>query len=148
MAHAQITKEAKKLREQELRALKLLESGDSTFHESRYEIDDGVLLDVSQDEFQLYRDQLALSERHLDNLVEDTSRALDLLSNLSDSFKAVEAQTASFQSQCEDLLLEQKRLKDLADEVGTDLQYYSYLEPITRRLNAPGASTKIGRAHV
>lgn len=103
-----------------------------------------MLLDVSQDEFQLYRDQLALSERHLDNLVEDTSSALDLLSNLSDSFKAVEAQTASFQSQCEDLLLEQKRLKDLADEVGTDLQYYSYLEPITRRLNAPGASTMIG----
>ncbi|OBT83578.1 hypothetical protein VE02_06952 [Pseudogymnoascus sp. 03VT05] len=144
VAHAQITKEAKKIREQELRALKLLESGDNALYEGRYEIDDAVLLDVSQDEFQLYRDQLALSERHLDNLVEDTSRALDLLSNLSDSFKAVEAQTVSFQSQCEDLLLEQKRLKDLADEVGTDLQYYSYLEPITRRLNAPGASTMIG----
>lgn len=65
--------------------------------------------------------------------------ALDLLATLSESFKAVESQTTAFQAQCEDLLAEQKRLSDLADEVGTDLQYYGYLEPLTRRLNAPGA---------
>lgn len=88
----------------------------------------------------LYRDQLALSERHLDNILDDTTSALDLLATLSDSFKAVESQTTAFQAQCEDLLAEQKRLRDLADEVGTDLQYYSYLEPLTRRLNAPGAA--------
>jgi hypothetical protein len=92
----------------------------------------------------LYRDQLALSERHVDNLLKGTSSALDILANLSDSFKAVEAQTTSFRAQCEDLVEEQKRLKTLADEVGTDLQYYGYLEPITRRLNAPGASRVIG----
>lgn len=102
------------------------------------------MLDASQDEFQLYRDQLALSERHLHNLLEDTSGALDLLANLSDSFKVVETQTSAFQAQCEDLLTDQKRLKALGEEVGTDLQYYSYLEPITRRLNAPGASNMIG----
>jgi hypothetical protein len=81
---------------------------------------------------------LALSERHLDNLLDDTTSALDLLATLSDSFKAVESQTTAFQAQCEDLLAEQKRLRTLADEVGTDLQYYAYLEPLTRRLNAPG----------
>lgn len=62
---------------------------------------------------------------------------------LSESFKAVESQTTAFQAQCEDLLAEQKRLRDLADEVGTDLQYYAYLEPLTRRLNAPGAGRLI-----
>jgi len=88
----------------------------------------------------LYLDQLALSERHLDTLLEDTTSSLDLLASLSESFKAVEAQTVAFQAQCEDLLAEQKRLCLLADEVGTDLQYYSYLEPLTRRLNSPGAA--------
>jgi hypothetical protein len=81
---------------------------------------------------------LALSERHLDSLLNDTSSALDLLTTLSESFKTVETQTTAFQAQCEDLLAEQKRLRDLADEIGTDLQYYAYLEPLTRRLNAPG----------
>jgi DNA repair exonuclease SbcCD ATPase subunit len=91
----------------------------------------------------LYRDQLALSERHLDNLLHDTTSALDLLATLSESFKSVESQTTAFQGQCEDLLTEQKRLRNLADEVGTELQYYAYLEPLTRRLNAPGAARLI-----
>ena len=33
----------------------------------------------------------------------------------------------------------QRRLEGLADGVGENLQYYSFLEPITRKLNAPGA---------
>ena len=36
-------------------------------------------------------------------------------------------------------MVEQKRLENLADNVGENLQYYSFLEPITRKLNAPGA---------
>ena len=91
----------------------------------------------------LYRDQLALSERHLDTLLSDTTSALDLLATLSESFKAVESETTAFQSQCEDLLGEQKRLRDLADEIGTELQYYAYLELLTRRLNNPGATRLI-----
>lgn len=145
VARAQITKGAKKLREQERRAFKSPDHSDEASQlENRYDLYEDELLEASQEEFQLYRDQLALSERHLDNLLDDTSGALDLLASLSDSFRAVEAQTTAFQAQCEDLLAEQKRLKALADEVGTDLQYYSYLEPITRRLNTPGASTMIG----
>jgi hypothetical protein len=77
-------------------------------------------------------------------LLQDTTLALDLLASLSGSFKSVEAQTTAFQAQCEDLLGEQKRIKHLSEEVGTGLQYYAYLEPITRRLNAPGASSVIG----
>ena len=80
-----------------------------------------------------------MTERHLETLIEDTNGALDLLSSLAQSFRIVEEQTTSFQSQCDDLLSEQKRLQDLADEVGTDLHYYAYLDNVTRRLNAPGA---------
>lgn len=94
---------------------------------------------VTNHKARLYRDQLILSERHLDTLLCDTTAALDLLATLSESFKTVESETTTFQAQCEDLLDEQKRLRDLADEVGTDLQYYAYLEPLTRRLNAPGS---------
>ena len=36
-------------------------------------------------------------------------------------------------------MTEQKRLEALANSVGENLQYYGFLEPITRKLNAPGA---------
>ncbi|KAM0628381.1 hypothetical protein ACHAQG_001431 [Verticillium nonalfalfae] len=87
----------------------------------------------------IYKDQLDLTERHLEALIVDTNASLDLLTTLSNSFQAVETQTTSFQSQCEDLIDEQKRLQELADEVGTDLYFYTYLDNVTRRLNAPGA---------
>lgn len=87
----------------------------------------------------LYEDQLILTERHLDALIDDTNASLKLLTTLSNSFKAVETQTTSFRSQCEDLIEEKTRLQKLADDVGTDLHYYAYLDNVTRRLNAPGA---------
>ncbi|KAK8109062.1 Sec34-like family protein [Apiospora sp. TS-2023a] len=98
------------------------------------------LLAASQQEFSIYRDQLAMTERHLDTLIDDTNGALKLLETLASSFHAVETQTSSFQAQCDDLLSDERRLQKLADEVGTDLHYYAYLDGVTRRLNAPGAS--------
>ncbi|OTA98537.1 hypothetical protein M426DRAFT_109138 [Hypoxylon sp. CI-4A] len=81
-----------------------------------------------------------MTERHLDMLISDANGALVLLTSLADSFRSVESQTSSFQAQCDDLLSEERRLQKLADEVGTDLHYYAYLDGVTRRLNAPGAS--------
>lgn len=80
-----------------------------------------------------------MTERHLGALIEDANSALDVLGNLCQSFRDVEDQTKLFQSQCDELLSEQKRLQSLADEVGTDLRFYGYLDNVTRRLNAPGA---------
>ncbi|KAM3533400.1 hypothetical protein MY4038_003293 [Beauveria bassiana] len=97
------------------------------------------LLEASQQEYLLYRDQLSLTERHLDGLITDANSALELLAQLSHSFQSVEVQTSTFQAQCEEVLTEQKRLEKLANEVGTDYYYYSYLDTATRRLNAPGA---------
>jgi hypothetical protein len=94
----------------------------------------------------VYNDQLAITERHLESLIEDTDGALKLLATLSDSFRSVEDQTTTFQAQCDDLLTEQKRLQALAHEVGTDLHYYEYLDNVTRRLNAPGASRLVDDA--
>ncbi|MCJ1414536.1 Golgi transport complex subunit 3 [Xylographa parallela] len=88
-----------------------------------------------------YHDQLKFTESYLESLSSTTSATLDILSSLSQSFGAVEAQTTAFQKQCEDLVAEQHRVTRLADDIGENLQYYSYLEPITRRLNAPGAGS-------
>ena len=53
----------------------------------------------------------------------------------------MESQTTAFQKQCEGLLQEQKRIESLADDLDHNLKYYNYLEPVTRRLNAPGAGS-------
>lgn len=72
-------------------------------------------------------------------MITDANATLELLAKLSGSFQSVEEQTSTFQAQCEEVLGEQTRLEGLADQVGTDYYYYSYLDNATRRLNAPGA---------
>jgi hypothetical protein len=73
----------------------------------------------------------------------DTSSTLDLLRSLSESFKAVEAQTSNFRKQCEGLLSVQKRDTELAEKIQENLQYYEFLDPASRRLNAPGAGNTV-----
>ncbi|KAK3985900.1 putative conserved oligomeric Golgi complex component 3 [Cladorrhinum sp. PSN332] len=100
---------------------------------------DKELLQASQQEFLLYDDQLAMTERHLGTLIGDADSALKVLESLCQSFRAVDDQTSSFQARCDHLLTEKKHLQTLADDIGTDLHYYAYLDNVTRRLNAPGA---------
>ena len=91
VARAHITKETKKLKAEEQQNFKASRNEETSAHTySSYDAYDDQLLDASLEDFQLYRDQLALSERHLDNLLEDTSGALELLQKLGDSFKEVE----------------------------------------------------------
>lgn len=77
----------------------------------------------------------------MNNLLSDTDSTLALLNSLTASFKDVESQTTAFQKQCESLVQEQKRLEGLADALDSNLKYYNYLEPVTKRLNAPGAGS-------
>ena len=100
-------------------------------------------LEESHARYQTYQEQLELSSSHLDNLLSSTRASLDTLGHLSKSFEAVETQTNAFRQQCESLVSEQKRLESLADAIGENVQYYMYLEPMTRRLNAPGAANLV-----
>lgn len=84
---------------------------------------------------------MALTENHLDGLLSDTDATLALLDTLTGSFKEVESQTTAFQKQCESLVQEQKRIEGLAEDLESNLKYYNYLEPVTKRLNAPGAGS-------
>ena len=86
-----------------------------------------------------YRDSLHLARSHLDALLESTDSTLGVLSTLSEDFRLVESQTTAFRSQCQGLLEEKQRLSKLLGDVGSNIQYYNYLEPMTRRLNAPSA---------
>ncbi|ELQ43900.1 hypothetical protein OOU_Y34scaffold00126g103 [Pyricularia oryzae Y34] len=117
-----------------------LVTGDGPFDADAWRELEDELLQASQGEYATYRDKLALTERHLDTLIEDTDGALKILASLAESFRAVEEQTSSFKAQCDDLLSEQRRLEKIADDVRSDFYYYAYLEEVTRRLNAPGAS--------
>nr|POE48796.1 conserved oligomeric golgi complex subunit 3 [Quercus suber] len=101
------------------------------------------LLEESHAKYQTYYEQLQLTESHLASLLSSTTSTLALLSTLSHSFKAVESQTDAFRRQCEALLAEQKRLTGVADGVTENVRYYAYLEPATRRLNAPGAASLV-----
>jgi conserved oligomeric Golgi complex subunit 3 len=86
------------------------------------------------------------TESHLETLLSSATSTLLTLSTLSASFNAVETQTTEFQAQCEGILADQKRTSELAEDVAHNLQYYNYLEPITRRLNAPGAGGLVLRS--
>jgi conserved oligomeric Golgi complex subunit 3 len=145
-SHTRPARARRKRRRAEERTLEAV-----TLHDQEVELDeadeplllpgaDEELLLASQDRYMLYHDQLALTERHLDRLIDDTDTTLRLLEQLTTSFRSVDEQTTTFRAQCEDLILEQKRLQELADSVGTELHYYGYLDNVTRRLNAPGAS--------
>jgi hypothetical protein len=98
------------------------------------------LLEASHDEFRLYQAQLHMTRSHLDGIIADTSSTLDVLASLSSAFHAVDAQTTAFRTQCEGLIDDQTRITKLADDMGQNLRYYLYLEPTTKRLNAPGAA--------
>ncbi|KAJ4290845.1 Golgi transport complex subunit 3 [Kalmusia sp. IMI 367209] len=104
------------------------------------------LLDASHEEYKLYQDQLHLTRSHLENIISDTTAALGILSSLTASFQQVDTQTTAFRTQCEGLIDDQKRITKLADDMEQNLRYYLYLEPMTKRLNAPGAAN-IVRGH-
>lgn len=72
-------------------------------------------------------------------MLDDTDASLDLLAGLSVSFDTVDSQTSALRERSQALLSEQTRISALADDIRDNLEYYNYLDPITRRLNAPGA---------
>ncbi|GAM89306.1 hypothetical protein ANO11243_073430 [Dothideomycetidae sp. 11243] len=120
------------------------EDGDDIKGQPKGDVD-AEFLAASHEDYELYHEQLELSQNHLDALLASTASSLKILSSLSESFSVVEEQTNAFYQQCQNIVAEQRRLSNLADDVKENMQYYSYLEPITRRLNAPGATNVVTR---
>lgn len=88
-------------------------------------------------------DDLRQSREHIDDILSNTLTLLDSLSHLAKEFNAVESQTSNFGKQCEGLLAAQERDTKLANGIQTNLHYYEFLDPASRRLNAPGAGNTV-----
>ncbi|KAJ6166621.1 hypothetical protein N7470_002068 [Penicillium chermesinum] len=101
------------------------------------------LVEESYDQYQNCLDELQQSKEHIDEILTSTLTLLEDLSNLSESFKSVESQTSNFEKQCEGLLSAQERDTKLANGIQTNLHYYDFLDPASRRLNAPGAGSTV-----
>lgn len=86
-----------------------------------------------------YLDELDAARDHLDRLLKATAATLDQLTDISSSFKSIDAQTTVFSAKSSGILQEQARNEQLVDAISENLQYYEPLERIYRRLNAPGA---------
>ncbi|KAL4820917.1 Sec34-like family-domain-containing protein [Aspergillus spinulosporus] len=108
-----------------------------------YDDVEASLLESSYDEYQACLNELQTSKSHLDALLSDTSSALNILSRLSEDFRAVGLQTSNFRKQCEGLLSAQKRDTGLITDIEYNLQFYDFLDPASRRLNAPGAGNTV-----
>ncbi|KAF7519472.1 hypothetical protein PCG10_010002 [Penicillium crustosum] len=101
------------------------------------------LIEESYDEYQNCLDELEQSKEHIDEILTNTLTLLDDLSSLSESFKSVETQTSNFEKQCQGLLSAQERDTKLANGIQNNLHYYDFLDPASRRLNAPGAGNTV-----
>ncbi|KAJ5155620.1 hypothetical protein N7492_008423 [Penicillium capsulatum] len=101
------------------------------------------LVEESYDQYQNCLDELKQSREHIDEILMSTLTLLDDLSSLSESFKSVESQTSNFEKQCEGLLSSQERDIKLANGIQNNLHYYDFLDPASRRLNAPGAGNTV-----
>jgi hypothetical protein len=88
-------------------------------------------------------DDLRQSREHIDDILMNTLTLLDSLSHLAKEFNSVESQTSNFEKQCEGLLVAQERDTKLANGIQTNLHYYEFLDPASRRLNAPGAGNTV-----
>ncbi|KAL4979205.1 Sec34-like family-domain-containing protein [Aspergillus desertorum] len=108
-----------------------------------YDDVEASLLESSYDEYQACLNELQTSKSHLDALLSDTSSTLNILSKLSEDFRAVDSQTSNFQKQCEGLLSAQKRDTGLVTDIECNLQFYDFLGPASKRLNAPGAGNNV-----
>ncbi|KAJ5950834.1 Conserved oligomeric Golgi complex subunit 3 [Penicillium vulpinum] len=104
---------------------------------------EGDLIEESYDEYQNCLDELEQSKEHIDEILTNTLTLLDDLSSLSESFKSVETQTSNFEKQCQGLLSAQERDTKLANGIQNNLHYYDFLDPASRRLNAPGAGNTV-----
>ncbi|KAF8436450.1 Sec34-like family-domain-containing protein [Terfezia claveryi] len=103
-----------------------------------YDDMESELQDASNDEYNLFLATIQSQLWTCQRLLEITDDTLLLLSSLKNSFVAVENQTSSFQTQCEDLVTEEQRLEALSQQIGQGLAPFAELENMITKLNRPG----------
>ncbi|NWT26806.1 COG3 protein, partial [Cardinalis cardinalis] len=86
------------------------------------------------------RDYLSGFQEQCDAILDDVNSALQHLESLQKQYLFVSTKTGTLHEACEQLLKEQWKLVDLAENIQQKLSYFNELENINTKLNSPTLS--------
>lgn len=98
------------------------------------------LYEKSDEVHQQYYEQLLNRSRDCDNLLEQIDSALSSLNLLSKDYNFVSEKTSSLNTASEKLILEQRKLNEIGDEIKQRLHYFTQAEQLSQRLHSPTLS--------
>lgn len=98
------------------------------------------LYEKSDEVHQQYYEQLLNRSRDCDNLIEQIDSSLSSLSLLSNDYNFVSEKTSSLNTASEKLILEQRKLNEIGDEIKQRLHYFTQAEQLSQRLHSPTLS--------
>ncbi|GAA5949410.1 hypothetical protein JCM3765_003400 [Sporobolomyces pararoseus] len=90
---------------------------------------------------QVFRNYLLELTNHLklcNSILDGLEVSRGLLSEMEANYQYVEENSSSLQSACQEMLLEQKHLYTITEQIGQRLEYFRELESSTKMLNLPG----------
>jgi hypothetical protein len=122
-------------------------------HLSRWLTDDDVEAEIlvlnqsySQDlelansyEYVSFRDAAHLHARACTQLLDRADQVLQYLDTLAQGFREVRASTSEFEQACHNLVSEKNHLAELASDLDHNLEIFTALERVSRKLNTPGS---------
>ncbi|XP_037034129.1 conserved oligomeric Golgi complex subunit 3 [Bradysia coprophila] len=95
------------------------------------------LYEKSDELHQQYYEQLLTRSRDCDNLIEQIDLSLSSLNLLSTDYNFVSDKTSSLNTASEKLILEQRKLNEIGDEIKQRLHYFTQAEQLSQRLHSP-----------
>lgn len=95
------------------------------------------LYEKSDELYQQYYEQLLNRSRDCDNLIEQIDLSLASLNLLSTDYNFVSEKTSSLNTASEKLILEQRKLNEIGDEIKQRLHYFTQAEQLSQRLHSP-----------
>lgn len=98
------------------------------------------LYEKSDEVHQQYYEQLLNRSRDCDNLLEQIDSALSSLNLLTKDYNFVSDKTSSLNTASEKLILEQRKLNEIGDEIKQRLHYFTQAEQLSQRLHSPTLS--------
>lgn len=107
---------------------------------SWYNTVDSEMYDRSDDVYKEYYAQILNRSKDCDNLLQQIDGALIALGALEEEYNFVSNKTSSLNTASEQLILEQKKLNEIGDEIKRRLHYFTQSEQLLQRLHSPTLS--------
>ncbi|XP_076096896.1 conserved oligomeric Golgi complex subunit 3-like isoform X2 [Mytilus galloprovincialis] len=90
-----------------------------------------------EDTYRSYITELQHYESQCESILQEVSGALDFLNGLQHQYISVSTKTNALHEACEDLLTEQTRLMNTAENISNKLSYFNEYDRITAKLGLP-----------